>query len=171
MSAVVRASYASTATPTYASAEGGAKYNREESLAGATTPIPKPNSAGSNYSYAKPFRLEVTTSDTTTLSNLRHRIASAPAAGLKLWFIDDGATFVRGNVALTDNGTTDDAAPAGATVAPTSDTVYDATGASASSTGPKGDFIRYILGVSNLYLGGAGSAIALPNLILTYDEA
>ena len=172
MAAVVRASYASGAGPTLATAETGAKYNREETLAGATTPIPKPNASGTNYSWPKVFRLEVTTSDTTTISNLRHRIASAPSAGLTLWYIDDGATYNRSTaVAAADNGTTNDATPAGYTAAPTSDTVYDATGGSASSTGGKGDYLRYALGVSNLYVGGAGSAIALPNLILTYDEA
>lgn len=172
MAATVRASYASGAGPTLANAETGWKYNREETLAGTSAPIPKPNATGTAFSYPKPVRLEVTATDATSISNLRHRIASAPSAGLKLWFRDDGATYQRGNaLAAADNGTTDDATPSGYTAAPTSDTVYDSGSYSASSTGGKGDYLSYALGVSNLYTGGAGSAIALPNLILTYDEA
>lgn len=170
--ATVRASYASGAGPTLATAETGAKHNREETLAGTSAPIPKPNAAGTAFSWPKIFRLEVTSSDSTSLSNLRHRIASAPSTGLKLWFKDTSTTYGRSTaVAAADNGTTDDATPAGYTTAPTSDAQYDAGPHAASSTGGKGDYLDYALGVSNLYVGGAGSAISLPNLILTYDES
>lgn len=172
MAAVVRASYASGAGPTLATAETGAKYNREESLAGATTPIPKPVATGTAFSWPKIFRLEVTTLDAaTSLSNLRHHIASAPSTGLKLWFIDNATTYTQVAALAAADAGTDDATPGGYTTAPTSATVYDAGSYSAGSTGGKGDYIRYALGVSNLYVGGAGSAIALPNLIFTYDES
>lgn len=171
MAATVRASYASGAGPTLATAETGATYNREETLAGTTAPIPKPNATGTAFSWPKVFRLEVTASDSTSLSNLRHRIASAPSAGLKLWYRDDGTSYQRSTaIAAADSGS-DDSTPAGYTAAPTSDTQYDAGPHAASSTGGKGDYLSYALGVSNLYVGGAGSAISLPNLILTYDES
>lgn len=172
MAAVVRASYASGAGPTLATAETGAKYNREESLAGTTAPIPKPTATGTAFSWPKVFRLEVTTLDAaTSLSNLRHHIASAPSAGLKLWFKDDATTYTQVAAAAAADSGTDDSTPATYTAAPTSAAVYDAGSYSAGSTGGKGDYIRYALGVSNLYVGGAGSAIALPNLIFTYDES
>jgi len=171
MAAVVRASYANSTGPTLASAEGGWKFNREETLAG-TTAIPKPTATGTAFSWSKPSRLEVTTLDAaTSISNFRHRIASAPATGLKLWFRDDGATYARGNALAAADSGTDDSTPAGYTASPTTDTVYDAASYSAGTTGGKGDYLSHALGVSNLYVGGAGSAIALPNLILTYDEA
>jgi hypothetical protein len=172
MAAIVRASYASGAGPSLVSAETGAKYNREETLAGTTAPIPKPNAAGTAFSYPKSYRLEVTTLDAaTSISNFRHRIQSAPSAGLKLWFRDDGATYQRPNALAAADSGSDDSTPSGYTTAPTSDTVYDAGSYAASSTGGKGDYLSYALGVSNLYLGGAGPAIALPNCVLTYDEA
>jgi hypothetical protein len=171
MAATVQAHYASGAGPSLATAEGGAKYNREESLAGTTTPIPKPNATGTAFSWPKVYRLNVTAADATNLSNLRHHIASAPAAGLKLWFKDDATTYTQVAAAADSDSGTNDSTPSGYTTAPTSATQYDAGPHSANSTGGKGDYIRYALGVSNLYLGGAGSAIALPNLIFTYDES
>ncbi len=171
MAATVQAQYANGAGPTLANAEGGSKFNREETLTG-TTPIPKPNAAGTNFSYPKVYVLAVTGTDTTSISNLRHNMASSPAAGLKLWFRDDGVTYQRPNaVAAADNATTDDATPAGYTVESTTPSSWDAGSYSTSSTGRKGDYLSVALGVSNLYLGGAGGAIALPNEVLTYDEA
>ena len=173
MAAVVRASYVSgaAATPVFATAETGAKYNREESLAGSTTPVPKPNATGTAYSWGKVFALEVTTADTTTISNRRHRISAAPAAGLTLWFRDLAATYaqVTGPLAA-DNTTTNDAAPTGYTAAPTTNSAYD-TAAVTAALGRNGDYLEYGLGVSNLYTGGAGTAIALPDLVLVYDES
>ncbi len=172
MAAVVRVSYASGAGPALSNAETGAKYNREESLAGAATPITVPISTGTAFSWPKVFRLEVTTIDAaTSISNLRHRISAATATGLKLWFVDNGATYTQvAAVAAADSGT-NDSTPATYTAAPTTDTVYDAASYSAGTTGGKGDYIRYALGVSNLFTGGANSATALPNLVITYDES
>ncbi len=172
MAAVVRASYASGAGPALSNAETGAKYNREESLAGATTPITVPLSTGTAFSYPKVFRLEVTTIDAaTSISNFRHRISAATGTGLRLWFRDDAAVYTQVTAVAAADAGTNDSTPAGYTAAPTTDTVYDAASYSAGTTGGKGDFIRYALGVSNLYAGGAGSAVALPSLILTFDEA
>jgi hypothetical protein len=164
------AAYASSTGPTLTNAETGAKFNREETLAGTTNPVPKPNANGTNYSFHKPYRLNVTGTDSTSLSNLRYRMSGAPATGLTLWFRDDGASYVRGNSALTDNGTTNDAAPSGFGAAATSDTVYDTGSYSAGTTGGKGDYISIAMGVSNLYEGGAGTNISLPSMVVTYDE-
>jgi hypothetical protein len=171
MAAVVRLDYANGAGPTLGSAEGGVKYNREETVAG-TTPIPRPTATGTAFSYSKPFRLNVTTADATNISNLRLHTPGAPATGLKLWYRDDATTYQRGNaVAAADSGT-DDSTPAGYTVMPTTATVYDAGSYSANSTGGKGDYFSTALGVASTYAGGAGSAIAVPSpLTVTYDEA
>jgi len=155
-----------------ANAETGAKYNREESLAGATTPITVPIATGTAFSWPKVFRLEVTTIDAaTSISNFRHRISAATGTGLKLWFIDNGATYTQVTAVASADAGTNDATPTGYTAAPTADAVYDAASYAAGTTGGKGDYIRYALGVSNLYVGGAGSAVALPNLVFTYDES
>ena len=172
MAAVVRLSYASGAGPSLTSAETGIKYNREETLAGTTAPIPRPVATGTAFSYSKAFRLEVTTSDATSLSNLRLQYSgSAPATGLALWYRDDATTYQRPNALAAADSGTNGSTPAGYTAMPASPTSYDAGSYSASTTGAKGDYFSTALGVSNNYAGGAGSAIALPDLVVTYDEA
>lgn len=169
MAATVRVSYASGAGPTLTNAETGVKWNREETLAGTTAPVPVPTSTGTNYSWPKPMCLEVTGADTTSISNRRIRASASPATGLSLWYRDDGTTYQRGNAALTDNASTNNAAPAGFTALPTTDTVYDASSITAAS-GRNGDYVSFALGVSANYAGGAGTAIATPSIIFTYDE-
>src|SRR5690606_30938453 len=146
MAATVRVSYASGAGPTLANAETGIKWNREETLAGETAPVPVPTSTGTNYSWPKPLCLEVTTADTTSISNRRIRASASPATGLSLWYRDDGTTYQRGNSALTDNASTNNAAPAGFTALPTTDVVYDASPITATA-GRNGDFVPFALGV------------------------
>jgi hypothetical protein len=172
MAATMRATYWSGAGPSATTAEGGFKFNREETVAG-TTPIPKPNATGTNYSYNKPISLEVTGADAgTSTSNRRIHRSSAPAAGITMWMRDDADTYQRGNaVAAADNGTTNDATPSGYSAMPSSATVYDAASDSNAATGRSGDYVSVAVGISNLYLGGAGSAVAVPNIVLTYDES
>ena len=171
MAATVRASIATGAGPTLASAEGGAKYNREDTLAGTSSPIPRPTATGTAFSYAKTFCLEVTGTDTTSISNRKWHIASAPSTGLALWYKDLGDSYTQatGN-ADTDSGS-NGATPTGYSAAPTSATLFDSGSDATSGTGRSGDYIAVCLGVSNNYAGGAGSAISLPTATFTYDES
>lgn len=169
--AVVRASVWTGSSPTAATAETGIVFNRAESATSTTETIPKPTSTGTNYSWPKVLALEVTTVGTTTINNRRVHRASAPSAGLTMWYRDDGGTYNRPTaVAAADNTSTDDATPSGYTAMPSSATQYDNTSVATSSTGKNGDYVSVALGVSNLYVGGAGSGIALPNIVLTFDE-
>lgn len=172
MAATVRMSYASGAGPTLATAETGIKYNQEETLAGTSAPIPRPTATGTEFSWPKVFRLEVTASDSTTGSNFRVSYSgSAPATGLALWWKDDGASYTQVSAEADSPTGSNGSTPTGYNDLTSSTEVYDATGASFGTTGGKGDYFRVALGVSNNYSGGAGSAIALPSLVLTYDES
>ncbi len=172
MAATVRASIATGAGATLASAETGIKFNRDESQTGTTAPIPKPTATGTAFSWPKVLTLEITVADAaTSISNRRIHRASAPSAGLALWYRDDAAVYNRPvAVASADSGT-DDSTPTGYTAMPSTATVYDAASSAATPTGRSGDYVAVALGVSNLYVGGAGSAIALPNIVVTYDES
>lgn len=172
MAATVRLSYWSGAGPTASTAETGALYNQEESLAGTGAPIPRPTATGTEFSWHKVFALEVTAGDSTSISNRRLNYnGSAPATGLGLFYKDDADTYTRStaeaDTATGSNGST----PTGYSAMPSSPTSYDAGVDSASSTGRSGDYFRTALGVSNNYSGGAGSSIALPDLDVTYDES
>ena len=171
MPATVRASIATGAGPTLATAETGAKYNREDTLAGTASPIPRPVATGTAFSYRKTFCLDVTATSDTTITNRKIHIASTPTTGLAMWYIDLADTYTQatGN-ADTDAGT-NGATPTGYTSMPTSATLFDSGSDSAGATGRSGDYVGVALGVSNNYAGGAGSAIALPTMTLTYDES
>lgn len=167
--AVVRISISTgAAAGTMAAAEASTVYNREDTLTG-TTPVPKPTAAGTKFSWHKNLHLDVTTAGTTNISNRNVKLGGAPSAGLKLYFLSS-AVFAQAALAAADNATTDDAAPAGFTLLSTTDQVYDAASV-ATPLGKNGNYLRTALGLSNLYVGGAGNNIALPSLTLQYDEA
>ena len=174
MAATVRMSYYGGAAtePAGASAEGGIKYNRADSLTG-TTPIPRPTSAGTNNSFVKQLALEVTASDATAISNRTIRFNGALATGLGLFFLGH-ATYLDqtgGTGAPADDGTTNGVTPSGYAAVTGSAQGYHSNSASAGSTGRNGNFCRTVATVSNNYAGGAGSAITLTDVILGYDEA
>ena len=180
MPATMQAQNATGAGPTWANAEGGAKFNREDTLAG-TTPIPVPTATGTNFSWRKYFVLAVTATSTTSITNRRVNGASAPATGLNLWYrsyaVASYAQAASGNMPAADgaNGATPAVSGTPATPAyaalPTTATQYDNASVATSATGPNGQLIEVVLGVDNLYVSGANSNVALPNLILTFDEA
>lgn len=172
MAATVRGDYygASATEPAGVTAETGIKWNREDSETG-TTPIPIPNATGTNYSWYKLLALDVTATAATNITNRRVSLASTATTGLFLYF-QDQVTYTQpssGNKP-TDSGS-NGATPAGYTLMSTSLQVWDNTSHSTGSSGRNGDFCQIAFGVDNTYTGGAGSAISLPNLTLTYDEA
>lgn len=174
MAAVVKVYIATGAGPTTADAEAtGIKFNREDTAVG-TTPIPKPTAAGTNYSWYKSLFLYVESGGgSTSLSNRKIRFATAPTTGLTADFKDGGATYTQatsGNKPA-DDGTTDGAVPATYTSLTTTFQNYDTASVAATNTTRNGNYVLVVGGVSNNYAGGAGSAVALPNIELQYDEA
>ncbi|GEM_PF-7060248 len=172
MAATVRASYygASATEPAGVTAETGIKMNREDTQSG-TTAIPVPTTTGTNYSWIKQIALEVTATAATNISNRKISQASTPATGLA-YFFKAAASYTQASsanmpAASGSNGAT----PTGYTAMSGTGQVFDSTSVSAGSTGRNGGFCVLVLGVDNTYTGGAGSAIALPNLLLQYDEA
>lgn len=174
MAATVRVSYwngAGNVAGTGVTAETGIKFNRDNTQTG-TTAIPIPTAAGTRFSWPKWTGLEVTTTDTTSLSNRRIRMAAGIATGMALWWqAVVAASYVTPvAVAAADTGA-NGSTPAGYTAMTTSDAVYQAASVSAGSTGLNGGFVELALGVDFLYVGGASSNAAVPTLTYTYDEA
>ncbi len=168
---VMQAQIGTGSSVSWANAETGAKFNREDSLAG-TTPVPIPTATGTNFSWIKNFVLYVTTLGTTTISNRRISMSGATATGLQLFWeavaVASYAQASSGNqpAASGSNGAT----PAGYTLMTTSLVQYDSTSVSSGSTGTNGKMAVCVLGVDNTFAGGPGSATALPSILLTYDE-
>lgn len=169
--AVVRVAIATSTGPTLSNAESGIVFNRDNTATGTSATIPKPTSTGTAFSWPKVLTLEVTTVGTTSINNRRIHKAADETSGLELYYDEVGATYTQpAGVAAADAGT-DNASPGGGYASiPTSATLYDNTTVATSSLGKNGAYLNVALGVASTYAGGAGSAISLPNIIITYDE-
>lgn len=169
--ATCQAQAATGSGPSYGSAEGGCTFNLADSLT-STTPIAIPTSTGTNFSWLKNFVLAVTVAGTTTISNRRVSMSTTASTGLALWWeavaVASYAQAASGNrpASSGSNGAT----PSGFTSTTTSTQVYDSSSVSSGSTGPNGKLCVMVAAVDNTYTGGPGSAIALPNILITYDE-
>lgn len=174
MPVTARISYfgANASEPAGANAEGGIKYNRADSLLG-TTPVPRPTSAGTNNSWVKQLGIEVTGTAATSLFNRTIRLGTALTTGLGHFFLGTAAYLDQtgGSGAPADDGSNNGATPSGYTATGTVAQTYAAGTVSGTALGRNGDFCRTIATVSNNYSGGAGSAISMPDIVMTYDEA
>lgn len=174
MAATVRASiYIGAAEPsTGTSAETGLKFNREDTQSG-TTPIAIPTAAGTAYSWIKHLALDVTATGDTSITNRTVARSSAPPAGILIHFKSTDV-YAQASSATrpADSAVGDDQTPAGYTALTTTPQAYHANSVGTSS-GRNGQFCETIIGVSSTatYVSGAGSAIAIPNLYLGYDES
>jgi hypothetical protein len=170
--ATVQAQFGNGSSVSWANAETGAKFSREDTLAG-TTPIPIPTATGENYSWIKHFSLAVTGAGTTNISNRNIYQSGAASTGLYLYFVAQAvASYVQASSGTMPAGVgTNNTTPATYTLMTTSPQLYDNTSVASSGTGPNGSMANCVLGVDHLFVGGPGNATALPSLILQYDEA
>ncbi len=170
--ATVQAQCATGASPTWANAESGGVFNREDSLAG-TTPTPIPTTTGTNFSWIKNFVLAVTVTGTTAITNRRINMSGAAATGMQLFWkalaVASYAQAASGNQpgASGSNGAT----PAGYTLMTTSTAQYDNTSHVTSASGPNGTMAVCVEGIDNTYVGGASTSATTPSLVISYDEA
>ena len=160
------------ASVSWANAEGGCTFNLADSIT-STTPIAIPTATGTNFSWIKNLAIAVTVAGTTNMTNRTIKMSASLSTGLNLWWKDVAqasyAQAASGNrpASSGSNGAT----PAGYTSMTTSAQQWDNTSHATSGTGPNGDMVVVVLGVDNLYVLGAGSAISLGNIIVSYDEA
>jgi hypothetical protein len=170
--ATIQAQIGTGASVSWANAEGGVKFNLEDTISG-TTPIAIPTATGTNFSWIKNLVLAVTVVGTTAITNRTIKQASTPSTGLALFWKDVAvasyAQAASGNrpTASGSNGAT----PAGYAALTGSAVQYDNTSHVTSGTGPNGDMAVCVLGVDNTTATGPGNAIALPNIVISYDEA
>jgi hypothetical protein len=170
--ATVQAQIATGASPSWANAEGGIKFNLADS-ATSTTPVAIPTTTGTNFSWIKNLALSVTVAGTTAITNRTVKLSGSPSTGLALFFKDVAvasyAQAASGNrpTSSGSNGAT----PSGYTAMTTTAQQYDNTSHATSATGPNGDMCVVVMGVDNLYTAGAGNAVSLPDITLSYDES
>lgn len=181
MAATVTVYYYNSTGPTGATAEGGSKWNREDTLTG-TTPVPIPTATGTAFSYHKTFALYVASGGgTTSISNRKIYQNGAPTTGLKQWWTTFSTdTYFQATAAAAVDDVTNDATPDQGSYGAAWQSIPESSGAAATwhaasvaatNSQKNGNYIVCCLGVGNNYTGGAGSAIALPDLKFMYDEA
>lgn len=169
--ATMQAQLGTGASVSWANAEGGIKFNLEDTILG-TTPIAIPTATGENYSWIKNLVLAVTVIGTTTLSNRTVKMSASAATGLYLYWkalaVGSYAQAASGNRPASSGS--NNSTPSGYTLMTTTATQYDNTSVSSGSTGPNGEMCICVGGVDDTYTGGPDSATSLPNIVLSYDE-
>jgi len=159
------------ATPTVETAESGITFGRDDTV-DSTTRIPKPTATGTAFSWAKSVRLRVSSGGGSTAISARTiELASAITAGLDVHFKNGGVSYAQATDVVAADSGSDDATPATYTKMTESAQSYDADSENAVDTTDNGDFLLLACGVDSSYAGGAGAAIALPSLTLTYTES
>lgn len=170
--AVVQARIGTGGTVSWANAETGITFNLADSQTDTTTPISVPTATGTVFSWIKNLALYVTSTGTTTMSNRTIKQSASPSTGLALFWKDVAvASYTQaasGN--RPSSSGSNGATPAGYTAMTGSAVQYDNTSVSTGSTGANGDMAVCVIGVDNTYTGGPGTAISLPNIVLSYDE-
>lgn len=169
--ATVQAQIGTGASVSWANAETGATWNLADSLT-STTPIAIPTATGTVFSWTKSFVLAVTVAGTTTMNNRTIKMGSSPSTGLALWY----KAVAVASYAQAASGTrpsssgSNGATPTGYTSMTTSAIQFDNTSVATSGTGPNGSMAVCVLSCDFTFVGGPGSAIATPSVIIAYDE-
>lgn len=173
--------HGATGSPARASAESGIVMNRsDDELATKRVPIPD-TAPASHYSNYKALQLSVVIAGDTTITNLSIRKATAEDAGLA-WFRGAAGAYAQctGDGDTQGNRPADSTAALAASPAPntpasynpitTSYFVWDSGSYNTSLTGPFGDVLPVVAGVSSAYGGGETSGRPLPSLYYRYSE-
>jgi hypothetical protein len=169
--AVVQCQAGTGSSVSWANAEGGVTFNLADNIT-STTPIAIPTATGTIFSWIKNLVLAVTSTGTTHIDNRNVYMSGSPTTGLALFWEDVAvgsyAQAASGN--RPSSSGSNGATPSGYTAMTTSAAQWDNTSVATSSTGPNGDMIVCVLGVSHNYSSGPGSAVSLPSIEVQYDE-
>ena len=163
------------------SGTGSVSFSRLDAYNDTANPITIGTGSTRRFSYLRYLSLYVNSGGgSTSLSNLRIKLASSITSGLEVHTKTSGQATYTQNTGATgtsagqypaDDSVTNGAAPTGYTALTTSDTVYDATGAAATNSTKCGLYAQCVAAVAAAYAGGGNASTALPNLTFTYDEA
>jgi hypothetical protein len=182
MAAAIQVNISIAATELWASsgggsAEGGIKFNRDNSIVGTTAPVPIPTSnPGTNYSWHKNLALYCTsaTGAGTSISNRKIYLSGAPPTGVGMYYKDVVATYTAPALAAADSGAASPpVTPATYTALSTTPAVYQAGATTSANATRAGDIVQVAAGVadSTIYSGGGNANTTLPNILFAYDEA
>lgn len=170
----VQIDQATSTTPTYG-AVTAVVWSRVDDATG-TTVIPTPTSTGTNFSFIKSFKVNITATGSLSMSNILFgKVANETTTGTKLWQSVAHSSYTQATAAPTATGDNNSTAPTfnGATAtavqlisAPPS--TYAA--GPFSSVARVGNFVEVGLGVDATNTT-AGAAVATPTLRWSWTES
>jgi hypothetical protein len=161
---------------------GVVSFSRADAFNDTGTPIALPGAGARKFSELRYGSLYVNSGGgSTTLSNLKASWASGPSAGLTGHFFTGGqATYTQNNGVQgtaagnypADDAITAGTAPTNYTALTTSPQVFDATGGAAVNAAKSGKYLQLVVAVDGTNFASGGNLnTALPNIVITYDEA
>jgi hypothetical protein len=107
----------------------------------------------------------------TSISDRQIKFGSSPATGLYGFFKDGGTSYSQATAVLAADSGTQGATPATWTALSTSPQTWHAGSVAATNSTRNGDYVLVGVGLGDNYASGAGSANAVPDLVLSYTEA
>lgn len=156
-------------SPVTANAASGFTFGRDDQVF-AEDPVPRPETTGTAYSFAKTLALYVVTGAATSFSNRKIRLESTPTSGL-YFYIRAASSYTQATLPIApDTVAADGYVPDGWTLLSTTFVEWDAAEVAATTGTRNGAYLEIALGVGYGYIGGAGSSVAIPNLVVQYDE-
>jgi len=172
---IVQIDIATLGTPTWTTNITSCKWSLDDAQSG-TTPIPTPTATGTNFSFVKSFKVDITNVGASlTMTNVKIGTTTSPATGLKLWH-QKHTTYTQATAAPTSTGDNNSTAPTiNGTAAVAGGMVLIGSAAVLlagpfTTTGRQGDHIEVCLGVDNGNTG-SGSTVAVPTLRFQWTEA
>lgn len=167
----VKINNGASGSPTSVNAYDGFTFGRNDFII-SSLPIPRPEATGTNYSWYKTLFLYVLSNGgSTNISNRKIRLMTAAPTGIYFYYKNGGSTYVQAsNTISADVLTSNGSLPSGWSLLSTSFQTWDAASVAAQNTSQNGNYVLIAIGVGNNYIGGAGSAITLPDIAIQYDE-
>ncbi len=150
-------------------------WSRVDNATG-TTVVPTPTSTGTNFSFIKSFKIQITTVNGLGMTNVMvGKVATEATTGTKLWRVTSHTTYVQATAAPTATGDNNVTAP----------TMNSATGVALelisapptayaagpfTTTGVQGNLVEVCAGIDATN-STAGTAVAMPTLRWSWTES
>lgn len=150
------------------------KWNRVDDASG-TTAIPTPVATGTNFSFIKSFKIQITTVAGLSMTNvLFGKVAAETTTGTKLWQVVSHTTYVQATAAPTATGDNNVTGPTMNAATGTAVALISAPPAAYAAgpyntTGNQGNLVEVALGV-DFTNTTAGTAVATPTMRWSWTE-
>ena len=152
-----------------------AVWSREDTATG-TTRIPTPASTGTNFSYIKSMQINITTTNSLSMTNVMFgKVAAETTTGTKLWRVTSHASYTQATTNPTGTSDNNVTAPTmNATTGVALELISLPPSAYAAgpytTTGRQGNIVEVCLGIDSTNTT-AGTSVSTPTLRWSWTES